>query len=228
MRKTILVLLVFALLLGLAGCACRHKWEDATTESPKICSKCGETEGERIITDSRFRTADTAHIQGNWSQKTALPARVFGLEGFMDPVNCIVFYDFGNDGTLQKYIRFLDKDKLLPNLIHATAQANIASLLEQGYTQEQADELMRSVYGMTARELAEKLYENTTVQSLAESYAASGVYYIDAEGLHIGPSWDGEFTCCKYTLENGMLVVDAFVPCAGEPPYELLITPTNE
>lgn len=224
MRKTALILLVFALLFGLAGCACRHKWEDATTERPKICSKCGETEGQRITTDQRFTTADTIHIQGTWTQKTAIAARAFQLEGFMDPVDCTVTYEFANDGKMKAYIKFQDREKLLTDLIDATAQANCDALLAQGYTREEADELMRSVYGMTAQELAQKLYENVTGESLEESYAVSGVYYIDAQGLHIGPSWDGEFTCCQYTLENGKLVVDDFVPCEGEPPYELTRT----
>ena len=25
-----------------------HEWKDATTESPKTCEKCGETEGEKL------------------------------------------------------------------------------------------------------------------------------------------------------------------------------------
>ncbi len=48
-RRMIAVLLIGSLLL-LPGCRkqCSHEWADATCTSPKICTLCGETEGEAL------------------------------------------------------------------------------------------------------------------------------------------------------------------------------------
>lgn len=43
----ILVALI-ALMMILTGCQCKHEWKEATCTEPKICTKCGETEGEPL------------------------------------------------------------------------------------------------------------------------------------------------------------------------------------
>jgi len=45
MKKTITILLLFALLLSFTSCGCEHEWQDATCKNPKICSLCYKTEG---------------------------------------------------------------------------------------------------------------------------------------------------------------------------------------
>ncbi len=62
-----------------------HSWVDATTEAPKTCTACGLTEGERIITDSRFHTADCKSVFGSWA-------------GVAGKTECRIF--FGNAGEL--------------------------------------------------------------------------------------------------------------------------------
>ncbi len=44
----ILILCALALIAALAGCGHKHTWLDATCESPRTCSECGETEGEAL------------------------------------------------------------------------------------------------------------------------------------------------------------------------------------
>ena len=44
-RVTILLAALFCLVL-LTGCGCQHEWNEATCTAPKVCSKCGEVEGE--------------------------------------------------------------------------------------------------------------------------------------------------------------------------------------
>ena len=46
MKKLVLLTLVVAMVLSMAGCGCKHEWKDATCTTPKTCSLCGETEGE--------------------------------------------------------------------------------------------------------------------------------------------------------------------------------------
>lgn len=48
MKKTILALLCLTLALLLCSCCLSHEWADATCETPKTCTKCGETEGEAL------------------------------------------------------------------------------------------------------------------------------------------------------------------------------------
>lgn len=45
-KKIFAVLSTLVLILLLAGCGCRHEWQDATCTAPKTCSLCEETEGE--------------------------------------------------------------------------------------------------------------------------------------------------------------------------------------
>lgn len=49
MKKRGLILVgAVLLLLLIAGCTCKHIWEDATCTKPKTCTKCGESEGEAL------------------------------------------------------------------------------------------------------------------------------------------------------------------------------------
>lgn len=43
------------LLMSLSACSCRHERTDATCTEPKVCSKCGETEGDAL-----------GHSWGSW------------------------------------------------------------------------------------------------------------------------------------------------------------------
>lgn len=47
-RRKHLVILTLIACTFLAGCACQHDWRDATCTEPKICAKCGETEGDAL------------------------------------------------------------------------------------------------------------------------------------------------------------------------------------
>lgn len=47
MKKFAIILLAIAMLM-LAGCKCKHEWQEADCLNPKTCSKCGETEGEAL------------------------------------------------------------------------------------------------------------------------------------------------------------------------------------
>lgn len=48
MKKTMAICLLLALALTLTGCLCRHQWVEADCLNPKICTKCGETEGQAL------------------------------------------------------------------------------------------------------------------------------------------------------------------------------------
>ena len=49
MKKIFLLLASLSLVLTLFGCSKHeHSWVEATCENPKMCSECGETEGEAL------------------------------------------------------------------------------------------------------------------------------------------------------------------------------------
>lgn len=48
MRKRILISVLLAVSVLLAGCGHTHAWQAATCISPKICPECGESEGESL------------------------------------------------------------------------------------------------------------------------------------------------------------------------------------
>lgn len=48
MKKYLSFALCLVLTILLVGCGHQHTWEEATCISPKICSECGETEGEAL------------------------------------------------------------------------------------------------------------------------------------------------------------------------------------
>lgn len=48
MKKYLLPILSFMIVMVLSGCGHEHKWMEATCTEPKTCSECGETEGEAL------------------------------------------------------------------------------------------------------------------------------------------------------------------------------------
>ena len=47
-RKNISIVLLIALCFSLNACCLSHDWQDATCEEPRICTKCGKTEGDPL------------------------------------------------------------------------------------------------------------------------------------------------------------------------------------
>ena len=48
MRKFSLIVALVLCICMMSGCCLSHKWVEATCEMPKLCEKCGETEGKAI------------------------------------------------------------------------------------------------------------------------------------------------------------------------------------
>lgn len=46
MKKITALFAALAVMVSLCGCCMKHSWADATCTEPKICTKCGATEGE--------------------------------------------------------------------------------------------------------------------------------------------------------------------------------------
>lgn len=67
--KRIAVMIVGMLLTtSLVGCGHKHTWKEATCETPRICTECGETEGEPIGHNYTEATCESPRICVNCGQ----------------------------------------------------------------------------------------------------------------------------------------------------------------
>lgn len=70
MKKIFSVLISLFVLFTLCACGCRihgHSWADATCETPKTCTVCGETEGEALghsWVDANYQSPKTCSLCG--------------------------------------------------------------------------------------------------------------------------------------------------------------------
>ena len=48
MKKFVVLTLAIAMVFSLVACGCNHQWVEATCQSPKTCSACGETQGTAL------------------------------------------------------------------------------------------------------------------------------------------------------------------------------------
>ena len=65
MKKLISFVLVLSMAVSMAACGCDHQWEYATCQTPKTCTKCGETEGTALAHvpgDPVITAVDTAAL----------------------------------------------------------------------------------------------------------------------------------------------------------------------
>lgn len=63
----IIILSVLALILCFMLFRCGHEWIDATCTSPRTCTKCGKTEGEKIshtLTEANYQSPATCTVCG--------------------------------------------------------------------------------------------------------------------------------------------------------------------
>ena len=196
------------------GEALGHAWVDATTEEPKTCETCGLTEGERIITDERFTTAATADIQGVWFYDAHISSDT--MYGEQDVIPDYVEFDitmqyileFRIDGTMS-YRHHLPEDSGLEDFMLLMAKESLYETLEaEGYSREEADEVMMERTGMTVDEyLAQSMesMEAMDFNSILGMSAQKGVYYVEDGILYTSRSWTGYMLPTEFTLdENGL------------------------
>ena len=196
------------------GEALGHVWVDATTEEPKTCESCGLTEGERIITDERFTTAATADIQGVWFYDAHISSDT--MYGEQDVIPDYVEFDitmqyiveFRNDGTMS-YRFHLPEDSGFMDFMLLMAKESLFETLEaEGYSREEADEVMMERTGMTVDEyLAQSMesMEAMDFNSILGMAAQKGVYYVEDGILYTSRSWTGYMLPTEFTLDgNGL------------------------
>ena len=202
------------------GEALGHTWEEATTEAPQTCSTCQATEGSKLVTDPRFTTAATKELHGKWSTHVALTNEMMGLPDYFKDVPCTLFYEFGKTGEMKLSFELPDTQALTQDITQMVTEMTYEALAAQGIKKQDADAALKAAYGMTMTEYANAYVATINLNDMFSMFSATMVYYVDAQGIHYGPSWTGSFQSSKYTLENDVLIIAAEVLGEGGEPLQ--------
>lgn len=194
-----------------------HVWEEATTELPKTCTVCQATEGEPLDVDPRFTTESTKELHGRWSSDVVLTGEMLGMEDYVEKLECTLFYEFSSNGEGNMYIEFEDRFAVLDAMKKMTLDTTYLTYAAMGYGKTATDELMESSLGMTTEEFVDMTIESMDMEDLFGMFFADFLYYVEDGKLYIThavptegrePSWEDDFDHTKYTLENGVLIMD--------------------
>lgn len=192
------------------GEALGHTWLEATTDAPQTCEVCGATEGDRIITDLRFTTAATSHLQGLWKMEVPVNGDMMGLPGFPDATIYFVI-DLTNDGHINLTVEVTDS--FMEAMHQYTVETVYVEFEAMDISREDADVLFADSYGMSIEEYVDQqlagIDMNELYGSLFAAMNVSGVYYVDGDQIYTGDSWDAELIGDTYVLEGDSLTINA-------------------
>lgn len=194
-----------------------HTWEEATTELPKTCSVCQAKEGEPLDVDPRFTTASTKELHGIWSCDVTLTGKMLEMEDYLEALECTLFYNFGSNGEGNMYIEFEDRFVILEAMKKMTLDVTYQTYAALGYGQKATDELMEETFGMSTEEYVDKSIESMDMEELFGMFFADFLYYVEDGKIYMafadpmgvqGLSWENDFESTKYTLEEGVLIME--------------------
>ncbi len=193
------------------GEALAHTWLDATTEAPMTCTVCGATEGDPIMVDERFTTAACQDLFGTWAGDVTLDAAQLtgeDLGGMNLNITVHMEMTFANDGTCHTVIA-IDAESFMKEMVTFTVELTYLSMEEQGYTREEADQLMLASVGMDIPTYVEAALaeQDMTAQMEEMNDETFGVYYVADGKLYIGESWDDMNEGEAFTLDGDTLTV---------------------
>ena len=206
MKRIISAVLVLLFALPLAGFTteCEHQWTEASTEAPRTCSICKATEGDRIITDPRFITADCQELFGPWELDVSAPSE--GEESSDAEMEDV--YVFNNDGTYSNALH-TGLDAFAEGVLNAQIDKKYAFFADLGFTKEETDQTYEELYGHSLdedyRSLLEPVFENTL--NMLDDFYGSGVYYVEGETLYIADSWEDEPVSYSFEVDGDVLTL---------------------
>ena len=204
------------------GEALGHDWQEATTDAPKTCNRCQLTEGKKIDTDPRFTTNATQHLQGTWNCEFNMTAEMMGLPmGFADGVDCIMTVEFGNAGDLTVEMTLQDEEAFKEDYREYTLEYTYLVLEQQGVSREDADDAVLQAYGLDIEDYVDAVLQSIDMGSMFEAFNYKEVYYVENDKIYTALSWNSKlFEDSAYTLENGILTVDAMTMEEGGEPLQ--------
>lgn len=190
------------------GDALGHSWVDATTETPKTCSVCGATEGKRIITDSRFTTAATADLQGNWVTHVTVGGDIFGFDDFDESLDIQLLVQLHNDGSLGMEFTPTNNKQFSAALSQYLLESLYAEFAEEDMSEADVEAAILAAYGMTAEEYVATVMDGLDFVSIIGMLnGVTGVYYVEDGLFYTGISWDAALDPTAFTLNEDTLVL---------------------
>ena len=182
-----------------------HSWVEATTEKPKTCRICGVTEGDPIVTDSRFHTADTAPFAGTWEGQFTIPVKDFGYNGVQSSVVYNVVLTFGKAGEFSSKVSIASGLSIKNEIIRLVEEDYYAVAAASGKDKEAADaEMKTNWFGWTVKQYATFLVQNYTFQDKT-SNQMTGVYYVEDGQVHAATAWDEDMSETYGSITEGSL-----------------------
>lgn len=195
-----------------------HNWSEATTEAPMTCLRCGDTEGERIITDPRFTTADTMEVQGKWVMELPMNHEVTGIPDFPDGASINVIVTFENDGEYT--MEYSVSENFMDLLMQYTLDTTYAQFAADGMDAAAVDAMFEGTYGMPIEDYIEQTFANMDMEELLGNMLTSiemdGVYYVEHGILFTGESWDAEMVQEGILMEYGTLKIESIAEVFGD------------
>ena len=182
-----------------------HIWLDATTEAPKTCEACNLTEGERIITDERFKTADTAPFVGTWEGQITVPCADLGYTGVSNPLVYNIRLTFGKAGEFTSKVGLASGLPMKNEVIRLKAEEMYAFSASLGKDKAAADAEMQALLGMSVTQYATFLVQNFTFTDPVTSQI-TGVYYVQEGQVHAATKWTDDMTAEYGYIEEGELL----------------------
>ena len=197
MKKSVFTLLLtsaFAavLALSLAGCGHQHSWEDATCDTPKTCSECGETEGEALgheVSIGKCSRCGTYIAQNDWDQA-------------MSKVNS-ASSDFTNVLTQVNNMLKISGLTQSDRARYVNQYAQLMNQYEPGYLRD-------------AKSICEKHVELAGATSAIEeaiNLVPAGIDSYDQAGLE---QFSDEIKAYQAALLNVLTELEAFAPAKGQ------------
>ena len=184
-----------------------HKWVDATTETPKTCSVCQKTEGERIITDSRFKTAACKDLFGTWSGIAKMDCEELIGEGFTTKAELNYSIIFQNDGTMKQITSMVDEDAFNQKVEEYFIETMYKEFSALGLNKEQANEAMIAQYGMNVEAYSKKAASAFNWESIFAT-DLQGVYYVANGKMYSGITWKGEIDEDDFSITGNTLYIE--------------------
>ena len=183
-----------------------HSWVEATTETPKTCRICSATEGDRIITDGRFHTADTKDFAGTWTGQLLVPCKDLGYTGINTPMAFNITVTFGKAGEFTSKVELASGLPMMNEVIRLQAEDLYASYAATNMDKAAADAAMKKLMGLTVAEYAAYCVQqkNYTYKDPITSQM-SGVYYVQEGQAHVAAQWTDDMTKTYGTIQDGQL-----------------------
>ena len=143
----------------LSACSCRHEWTDATCTEPKVCSKCGETEGDALGHSwGELEGGKKGNCDWKWYKRTNL----FAVRKDTDYILCNWKSGWGRTS-------FADPERFL-------CASYAESILSAGGTEQRAGEMVAGVTGVGGFDP-----NYTDGEAIAAILFSDGEVVIDAE-----------------------------------------------